>query len=101
MPKRVSSLKKMVISSKNPVNLLWFSRGGGTIYIDTTFGKLVVNSWDKEEVALSVEKTTDLASESEAKEIFDGFSVSVQKKANDILISVTDDGGSDLTEVVF
>ncbi|MBW2364824.1 MAG: hypothetical protein JRF25_07070 [Deltaproteobacteria bacterium] len=74
---------------------------GGTVYLNTSFGAVVVKSWDKEEVFLSVKKTTDASSESNAKEIFGRFTVSSQKKENDIHIRVQDRVGAELFDVIF
>ncbi|MBW1815449.1 MAG: hypothetical protein JRJ39_18010, partial [Deltaproteobacteria bacterium] len=74
---------------------------GGTVYLNTSFGAVVVKSWDKEEVFFSVKKTTDASSESNAKEIFGRFTVSSQKKENDIHIRVQDRVGAELFDVIF
>jgi hypothetical protein len=74
---------------------------GGSVYLNTSFGSVVVKSWDKEEVLLSVNKVTDASSESTAKEVFEKFTVSAQKKENDIHIKVQDSGSSELFDVIF
>jgi hypothetical protein len=68
---------------------------GGTVNLDTPFGIIEVKSWDKDEVSLSVEKATEVASEVEAKEIFGKFIVSANKEGNDIRIAVQDTVGSE------
>jgi DUF4097 and DUF4098 domain-containing protein YvlB len=62
---------------------------------------IFVRSWDKKEVAIYIEKILDLSNESEAKEVFDKFAVSIEQKINDFYISVQDSAGSELYGVVF
>jgi len=96
----IASAKEGVITQENgdyveTSSQTFAVQAGGTVNLDTPFGVIEVKSWDKDEVSLSVEKATDVSSESEAKEIFRKFIVSAKKEGSDIRITVQDNVGSE------
>ncbi|MCP4756561.1 MAG: hypothetical protein GY866_37335, partial [Proteobacteria bacterium] len=74
---------------------------GGTVYLETSFGNISVESWDKEEVLLSVRTASEADNESKAQEFSRRFSLSVQEKGNDIHITVEDNAGSEVPAAVY
>ncbi len=59
---------------------------GGTLEIDTDAGAIEVDTWDKDEVQIVIEKWGDVSSDSRAEELFDNFEIYIDSQGDDVRI---------------
>ena len=72
---------------------------GGTLTVDTELGPITVESWDRADVQVIIEKRADVFTESEARALIDDYQIFVQSENGSVNIEAQSKSGRSLNSL--